>query len=261
MKPIKFTVPVWCLGLLFLFSSCFEITEEFTITDQGSGDYAMKIDMYRMIEMISALDDKGKLEEDEDFRNLTDTTVLFNDIVAQSEKMTEEEKRLFGPGSMRMRMLLAEKDFYFSFRFPFENSSNLTRLYQLTPGALGHMDYDKLNGGENKEGKDDSFKASPSSEMASSNPYFEVVAGNGFFEKKLKQEEWKIHLEKDSTALKMTELMEGSFMTTVVHLPSRVKKCDHPYAEISRDRKTVTFRFPFGDYVSKPELLSFRIEY
>ncbi len=245
---------------LFLFSSCFEITEEFTLNENGSGEYSMKLDMYKMMEMISSIGGGQEMNNDSGLNSIKDTTIHFRDAIEKSDEMTAEEKKLFRNGNMQMKMHLKEKDFYFRFLFPYQNFNDLSKIYRLTPKAMSSIDYKTLN--ESSSGSSgDKAPPEPSSEMAASNAYFELENSNGVFARKFKRDEWKNYSEKDSSFLQMNELMNGMYLTSVIHFPRPVKICNNPLAKISEDRKTVTFKFSFSDYSERPEALDFRIEY
>lgn len=59
----------------------------------------------------------------------------------------------------------------------------------------------------------------------------------------------------------MMPMLGSVYFTSVIHLPRPAKNVNHPYAQFSEDKKTVTFKFPFSDYIERPEVLNFRIEY
>lgn len=254
--------------LLFMLSSCFEITEEFTINENGSGEYAMKMDMYKMIEMISSMGGKDKMKDNKEFNEIKDTTVYFKNIVDTVSDLTAEEKALFKAGSMKMKMNLEEKQFFFRFNFPYSQQGDLQKIYDLTPKAMKDVDFKGLN--KKDEAKEQSEtegelktegSVEPRPEMADANQYFDILTGKDFFEKKIKKDEWKKHIDEDSTMKQMMPMLGSVYFTSVIHLPRPAKNVNHPYAQFSEDKKTVTFKFPFSDYIERPEVLNFRIEY
>lgn len=257
------------LFISVMFTSCFEITEEFTLNDDGSGEYAMKMDMYKMVEMIASMAGKDKLEGDKEFNKIQDTTILFKQSIDTIEEFSQEEKNLFRNGSMNMRVHLKEKEMLFRFKFPYTKEGDLQKIYNLTPKAMKGIDFKGLNKKEKEENNEEAEEESsgnggsvtPSPQMAESNQYFDLITGKGFFEKRIKMEEWKNYIEADSSLKQMMPMLGGVYVTSILHLPRPARNVSHPFAQLSADRKTVTLKFPFSDYMERPEVLNFRVEY
>ncbi|MBL7923150.1 MAG: hypothetical protein JNL88_03030, partial [Bacteroidia bacterium] len=81
MKNIR--ISFLALILLF-FSSCFDTIEEFTINEDGSGEFSVTMDMFKMFEMISSMGGEDKLKKDKDYETVKDSSFVFGDYLSQS---------------------------------------------------------------------------------------------------------------------------------------------------------------------------------
>ncbi|CAN5475885.1 hypothetical protein BH11BAC2_BH11BAC2_17810 [soil metagenome] len=272
--------------VLLFFTSCFDITEEFTVNDDGAGSYSMKLDMYKMVEMLAGMGGKdADMSQNKEFNEIKDTTVFFKNDIDTAYNLTPEEKALFRDGNAHVKMHLAEKEMYFNFNFPFKKSADLQEVYDKAPKAMAHikmdlkddkeeMDTSEKGKKKSKKNKDEEMEdlikpgidpnkmaTGPTNDAAKLNAYFKIQTGKGFFEKTVNEAELKNYLATDTTLLKMMPMMSSVYVYTIVHLPRPAKTVSHPYAKLSEDRKTVTLKFPFSDYSERPEVLNFRIEY
>ena len=242
--------------VMLLMSSCFDVTEEFTINKNGSGSYSMKMDMFKMVEMLAGMGGKESLENDKSFKEKKDTTVYFKDNITRAEDLTKEEKDLLVNSSARMKMSLSEKEFFMKFDFPVKAIKSFDQVYKLTPEALKYMKVDN-----NSESGDGMKMQTEGGDAAKTNQFFDIIAGDNYFEKRVKVEELKAYSAKDSSLQQMKAFMKDAKMISVVHAPQPIKKCGHPDALFSEDRKTVTLNFSYLDYLENPEKLNFRIEW
>ncbi|MBK7886241.1 MAG: hypothetical protein IPJ86_02735 [Bacteroidetes bacterium] len=92
MKKLRLLI---VCSTLFFFTSCFDTIEEFTINEDGSGEYSMKMDMFRMIEMMSEMGGKDNLSKNKDYNEVKDSSFLFKDFINEADNLTAEEKLCF----------------------------------------------------------------------------------------------------------------------------------------------------------------------
>lgn len=250
------------LPLLFL-TACFDTIEEFTIHEDGSGEYSMKMDMYKMIEMMSQFAGEKDLSNSKDFNEVKDSSFNFIDVIAEANTLSAEEKDIFKEGSFRMHMSLKDKETWLRYSFPYKNRGDLAKIYANGPKALeaaGKQMKPETTGNDathdgvmpNTGAANDVFK---------SGEFFELTNEKGLFEKKARVEALKAYTAKDSTLQQMLPMLGEAYSITIIHLPRPVKKIDHPNAQLSADKKTVTLKFPFTDLVERPEAMNFKIEY
>lgn len=260
MKKIRLVL--LALPLLF-FTSCFDTIEEFTINEDGSGTYSMKMDMFRMIEMMASMGGEDKLKNDKDFETVKDSSFLFKDYIDKADNLSKEEKDLFRDGSFSMHMSLKEKQSYFSYSFPYKGRAELVKIYNNGPKALEAIGKQVKpdDAGAGKGEKTGMPNPGASNDVFKGGEYFALTNENGVFSKKAKVEALKNYTNSDSTLKQMMPMLGNAYAITIVHLPRPAKKVDHPYASLSADKKTVTLKFPITDYFERPEVMDFKIEY
>lgn len=261
MKKLR---PLLLLGSLLFFTSCFDTIEEFTINEDGSGEYAMKMDMFRMIEMMSDFAGKDNHPGNKDFDEVKDSSFLFKDFIAEADHLTEEEKDLFRDGRFNMHMNMKEKELFFSYAFPFKKSDDLAKIYRNGPKvleAVGKKIAPGDSGAEKGNGSPVLPKAGATNDAFKGGEFFDLTHKQGLFSKKVKISAIKEYAAKDSSLKQMLPMLGSAYAITIVHLPRPAKRVDHPYAKLSEDKKTVTLKFPISDYFERPEIMDFKIEY
>jgi hypothetical protein len=260
------------ISILFLFSSCFDSVEEFTINEDGSGEYSMKMDMFKMIEMMSSIGGEDKLKEKEDYDKVEDSTFAFKEYIDAATDLSDEEKRLFRDGQFHMHMSLKEKVSFVKYSFPVKNRADMALVYSSSPKALAAVgnaakpaqsegDAASAKGPKSKPALPMMPKAGASNDVFRSGEFFTLENSNGVFSKTVKPEAMKEYIAKDSTLKQMLPMIGNAYSITIVHLPRPAKKVDHSMATLSADRKTVTLKISYTDYFERPELMNFRVEY
>lgn len=76
-------------------SGCFEMNEELEVNANGSGNFAVKMDMSQMVDMMQAFIpaaelEKAKLEESKD------TTIQMKELIDTATNISSEKKRCYG---------------------------------------------------------------------------------------------------------------------------------------------------------------------
>lgn len=245
------------ISVCWLISRC-NITEEYTIKEDGSGQFTMNIDMYKMIDMMQSFGKNDSSDENKMSKEKArDTVIYLRKQIDEAKELTAEQKRLFRDGSLDVVMNFEKKKFFFNINFPFKNQADLIKIYSTYPEALRYVDFKQAMGEDSSKGR----MMGDADKMTMGNQYMELIAGNGFLERKIDPEKMKTYMEKDTTLKMMSPMMSGVYISTVIHLPRPVKKVENPYAQVSEDKKTVTFKFPFSDYTERPEVMKYRIEY
>lgn len=250
---------------LLTFSSCFDITEEFTLNADGSGEYSMTMDMYRMIEMMSSIAGEKSLKGNKDYDQVMDSSFSFKSMIDTAQSLTEEQRRLFRDAGFRMRMHLREKQSYMRFRFPYSNPEDLTKLYADAPVAMDVVGSKKTEVNDAAALKPGRSTVMPQNgaarDITRSNSYYTIRHSRNFFEKRIDTTAFKAYLEKDSMMLQMAPMMEEAKMVTVIHLPRPAARVEGKSASLSKDRKTLTLSCTFGEYFLHPELLDVKVDY
>jgi hypothetical protein len=267
----KLRIPFLAL-ILFSLSSCFDIVEEFTIHEDGTGEYAMKMDMSKMMDMITSM---GKNAPDKAMKEIgesKDTTIYMKDVLDENKELTAEQKEILKNGTLLMRMNAEAKEMFFKFNYPFKDESDLQKLYQCSDQAMKSANISNLikkEGEDKKKSKKDNSENimpglgnnNPAGNILASNQYCKLSVTKSSFEKIVDKEKMKAGFDADSSLKMMLPMLGGTYVTTIVHLPRPAKNVENPLAELSADRMTVTIKYPFSDYTERPGLLNLKINY
>ena len=97
----------------FCFTACIDITEEFEVRKDGSGQMNIKSDMGKLFELVK------QFATDEDLQKegmaAKDTTIQFKSLLDSTSGLSAEEKELLRDGSIHMKMnmkLLIENEIW-----------------------------------------------------------------------------------------------------------------------------------------------------
>jgi hypothetical protein len=260
---MKFVKTLFVALLSFCFIGCFEMEEELTINEDGSGVISAKSDMGQMLQMLASMPMDDSMKKKKDWDRKIDTTIAFKPILDTLKGMTAAEKKLFENSSMRVNMHMQESVLNMQATFPFTSLTNFMKMRKL-------MEKFKSNTKNmpNPMGDD----GSPMGEMTSGNKnpmdaldgLMIYTARKGFLSRTYdpaKKKEMMQGLKSEGMAREGMEMLEQMKYNTVLHLPRPVKKISNKLAELSADKKTVTIRASFADMVKKPQTLLFTIEY
>lgn len=249
------------IAILLIASGCFNTTEDFTISANGSGVYAMKMDMSGMFDMIEAMqamagdDSEGSEALGKGLSSLDknmDTVIRLGSFTDTATTLTAEEKNLMKDATMRMVMNKAEKQFVLDLKFPYQKLADVSKIMALSQkngGTMGKM----FGGGGNGE-----MPATP--EFGG---IFDYVFEDGLLQKKLNEAAYN-QLKSSPQFEQMSEaksMMESASMSSVIRLPRKAKKTEGTGITLSEDGRTVTVKGSFTDMFDNPKALTFRIEY
>lgn len=256
MKTLKLLLAaVGCV----MFASCLEINEEVQIKDNGSGQVSTTMDMSQLIDMMQAM---GGEEFEKKKDEKLDSVVYFKDIVDTAKNLTKDQKALMRDGKMRIKMNMADKQFFINMQYPFSSLENLQKLNNAmsSKGGVGFGSLMKnAMGGQGN----DAPAAGENDEMDQLLGIFDYNVSNGLIKKTVNPE--KLKKLKDNP--KMAEMQQGASMGIEVlynvtyKLPRPVKRVDNAKAKLSDDKKTVTLRTNLMEIFEKPEQFAFTIEY
>lgn len=258
MKALKFLV--FCLLTSFL-SGCFEMNEEFNVNENGSGNFAVNMDMGQLLDMMKSFMPPEELEKAGDKR---DTIINMKDLVDTSTSLTPENKALLREGTLRMQMNMQEKIFKVNMMYPFKNIDNLQKLYSsLGSGASGMGGL--LNGMQgNSPAMGSMGGAHP--DMKGISSYFDLSTKKNSITRKLNKDKYAALLNDSMMQqVKQMGMLGGGLgevkMNTVIKLPAAAKKVTGSKAELSTDKKTILLRNNLMDIFEHPEVFEFSVEY
>ena len=255
MKMYKFLL---LLLIPITFTGCLEINEDITVSKAGAGNYAMKMDMGQLIDMMQSFipeDQKAEIERPRD------TTVLLKDYLDTATSLTAEQKSLLRDGSMHLNMNMAQKIMKMEMMYPFTSPANLQKLYvnlDKSAGGFGNMLGAMGGGGGNAP------MQSPNLNKISS--YYDLLADKSSISRKLNKERFAA-MQNDSmmSQLKdmsgMAGMMGDMKMNMTIHLPAAARSITGSKASLSADKKTVTVQNNMLDVFEHPEYFEFSVQY
>jgi hypothetical protein len=258
MKILKFILP---LALAFSMAGCLDIEETVEVKKDGSGKFAMDMDMSQMIEMLQTY--MGKDEMAKKGMEKMDTTIFMKDLVDTLSGMSADKKALLRPGSIHIKMDVDAKVFTTHMSFPYNNQADLQKLYSaMSDGSLGTTRlFNGLTPGGGNPAATDS--PSPSPDINQFNGMYDFTAKDGLMTKQLNPDKFKaLQADPQMAQIKQASQMgvEINYTSTIV-LPRPVKKVDNPLAKLSEDKRTVTIKYNLMDVFDHPEKFNYSIEY
>ncbi|MBL7793263.1 MAG: hypothetical protein JNK77_13115 [Saprospiraceae bacterium] len=210
--------------LMFGLTACFDIVEEVHLERNGSGKYAINVDMSSMFKdpfmkgMMAESLQQGGAEADME----KDTMIYFKDEPKLAD-LDAKDRKVLEKLTMHMVMSESQEKMLIQMEFPF---SNVSEIAQLTK-ALKNMDTGGGMGGFMGSGG----MMTPGGEAA-----FELSKG------KLKRLPMPAaeKLEEDENMAFMKMFLESANYKTIYHLPGKVKKASFSNAEVDGSTVTVT---------------------
>ena len=255
------------------YTSCIDTEERIILNKDNSGTYQLTMDMGNMLKMVSQMG--GNQKDSAKLKEKKDSIIYFKSFVDTSSKLNAEEKEMLRDGSLRIKADESKNEMNIVISLPFKNISQLPKLRQTYMAALdktGVMDKldnkhknndnsDEADGGD--EIPKDMGNATKSLNPAAEAYTFSATPGkisNKFTNKEL----FETKIAQDSTVQMMQQLsaMMGDMnYKTVFVLPKPVKKYSGNNAEISADKKTVTFKTTITNLLNRPAAGEFELEY
>lgn len=213
------------MSIVFVFTSCMDITEEFTFNKDGSGMAVYTVDMSKMINMIKAM---SKGDTSNPYQKSLDS--MFDNL--------EQMKQL-------------------------ETISGITEVKNLSNAELGIMSYsyrfkniESLNKALNSRDENSKYNLPTEGETLKENKF---TLNNKSLVRAYKRENKK---EKgDETTKKMAEMMfKDARYTTIYHFEQTIKKAKGSEVDVSDDKHTVQMRMEMLSILSGASNLSCRIK-
>lgn len=213
------------LGLLLsTLTGCFDLHEEISLNKDGSGSYAMTLDLSEMLDMLASFS--------EDETEAKDSIRLSMDSV-----MTEAKEKLEAVrGISKVRTEMQDGKVLLSYAFASIEALNEAQLLQM-------------------EDEEDRLSLSESSRYQFARGSFRRRGlPKGFMD----EEEDEL----DESSLQMARMFFGDAkFTTVVHLPGKVKEVNSENALISDRKRTVTQEIPMMDILDEKADLDLEIRF
>lgn len=261
MKNLKFALVFLVAGIL---SSCLDTEEKIVMNANNSGNYALSIDLSKMLEMAASMG--GDQSGPDKVKQKKDTTIYIKDMLNNAENLSAEEKALYKDATINVKLDEVQNQMKIVMSTPFNNASDLMEIKKNFPGVMNKLKaFEKATG---EEGKEPGDGADMKMGAKSTNPVgdqFSFLAGKGIISNTINDiEAYKKNVAADSSLNMMTQMtsMTGDFnYRTIIVLPKAVKKYDGPGSIISPDKKTITFNTTLSEMLEHPEKVSYTVSY
>lgn len=243
------------LGFSFLIAvltSC-TFTENITINDNGTGNFAVDMDGSALMEMAG---DQIGNQMGADAKKDIDSTFTFKqlfadkkDSIAKMSPEAQQEIKKLENFVVHTKMSAEKKQFLMTFTTDFKNVNELQDILQ-TASTL-----QKLEGG--------AAAASPmGSGFGNNNSKLSYTYDGKKFIRKATIDQQKLKEVKKDSAAAMSKMMFASSNYVIkYHFPKKIKKVSNPNALFSDDRKSITIQYTFTDYMENPDKLNFEVEF
>lgn len=245
---MKKTLFILFIAASMTFTSCINILEEMFLNKDGSGKYAMTIDMSALMESSTremlksfAQEEGAEIPEDKDTPPTeVDTLIMFKDMPA---KMRGDLSRPDFYNKVAMKMLASESKeiMKITFLLDFDNADDIDYFLKNMDKLMASAnDEESPLGGMGGKGM--------GSMLPSAGKDYRLFDISKKLLKRYKAPAPAENMEEDENMAMMKMFMAGAEYTTVYHFPGKVKSATNPNAKI--DGKTVTIK---GDLLEMME--------
>ena len=260
MKKIIF---ILSLCVTITFAGCFDIINESTINEDGSGVYSNTTNMGSLINLLKMMGGEDKMKELEKINK--DSTISLSHLKDSIENISDLEKKLIEHATLRINFNFPEEIMAITITIPYDKQSDMAAVSRII-AETGKKTFDKEMGkmlpglgGEEQMG----MSSSNNNSMPDINVYFDFIYENGKMSKKLNQARYATVL--DDPLLKsmkeMSQLGSPMMLKTVFNLPRPVKKAEGIGLKVADNKKKVTIEATIDDFFESPEKLEYEIEY
>lgn len=251
-------VMICCLAAL----GCYEVNEEISINDDGSGIYNTKMDMSQLLEMMQSFATEEKIKE-EGLDKAIDTTFVIGDMLDSAKQMTADQKALLKDGRMHLQMNMKDKVFKIDLNVPYKDFASLQKLLA-GQGATGGAISQAVKGMfDSKSGGLDEDDPGGNHDFDDFSSVYDVSVTKGLISRKVNLA--RLDSLKAKPGMDQLKQISSSGMeilyTTTIRLPRPVKKSDNTNFKLSDDKKTITLKYNLLDMFETPEKFSYTIEY
>lgn len=228
--------------------SC-QFTENMVLNEDGSGTISVEVDMSEMMAFGGS--------------QMGDSALVEMDTIIYVKQFLEEKKDSIAMLSKEQQLKLKKLENY-NIRIKVDSESsemiyNLSTTFKTVSEAN-----DLLNGmdqigdfvpGINQD-SDQSEKEDNTPNIIGVNYSYE----NGIFKRDAYIKDKELHQKEVDSLKQAAAFLGGANFTLNYTFPQPVKKISNPAATLSTDKKTLTLKKPFTDYIKNPDLLDLEVE-
>jgi hypothetical protein len=262
MKRIKFIIAILTVCVL---SSCLNIEEKISLNNDNSGNYALSIDMSKLLQTISSM---GQGADSAYKDKKMDSTIFLKNYIDTATNLTAQEKALYRNSTLDVKIDMPNNVMKIKINCPFTAINDLPTIKKNLFAVIGKLDVTKAATNSLTQGNALPPGTNLGSAAQSGSPIaqfftFAVTPGKISYTINNKAGLQK-EMASDSIAqMKQMSMFMGDFVfNTIFVLPKAAKKFSGPGMSISDDKKTITFKRRFDDlFGDNPEILEYKIEY
>lgn len=253
------------LGLFTLVfgSGCFDITQESTINEDGSGVIVNKTDMSGLIGMMKMM---GGNDMNKTGDIVKDSTISLAFLKDSLPGLDDKEKALLDNATLNTILNTADEKLEIIFRFPYNEPADMQRVTGLLAKAWPKAMESQMKALMPDEGAGNPMEfGGPGYRETESNmeDYFIKINENGKLSRKINKEKYE-QLKDDQGMKALQQISQmGTPMTlqTIYNLPRPVKKAEGKGVKLSDDKKKVTISATIDDLFDDPSKFEYEIEY
>lgn len=261
---MKKIIPVILLSFSVFLTGCLEITQELTVSKDGSGTLSSTTDMSQMMSMLIQM--AGDKIGDQKFN--MDTTIQFKSLLDSIKDISPANKELLKDGLIHVVMKMDDNKYLANTSVPFKKVGDVEKINLAMQKEVNGKVLDKAMKEAMKENKglgDSSMMNNQQGTPQMSLPenYFTLSCKDGMISRMANKEKLKT-LNDDETLNQMKQMSSmGAPLKTnlVINLPRPAKKVEGKNVKLSDDKKKLTIENELNDLFDDPSLYEFKVEY
>lgn len=250
---------------LFFFTAltitgCFEVTQESTIHEDGSGIYTSSTDLGAMIGMLKSM---GGADAKEIENIKKDTLVSLAYLIDSIGTLSDAEKKLLGKATLKILFNAADEKMLLAFSFPYNHPSDMATINELLKKTRTRAITKELESLSPGSGMGGDQGANEKDGVPDLDTYFDYVYSSGKISKILNKGKYA-GIANDQGMKSLQEMGQmGAPMTlrTVINLPHPAKKAEGKGLKLSDDKMKITIEGSLDDLFDHPETFEYEIEY
>ena len=249
-RKIFLAAALMCL----MFVSCLDTEEKISLNADNSGTYQLNMDMGKMLEQMKAFMPQSDSLLPKDAQ---DKIVPLVELI---DSTSPQQQALFKEGTMLVHSNQDSNELSITFLVPFKNTKDLASIKQ---HLLEIIDLKKMSEGVSGAAGIGDEATKGMAVITPTNNGFKFSAGNHEISNQLSNRTALDSILSDQSIqqLRMLSFMGGINYKTVFELPSPVKNYKGQAANISDDRKTVTFTNTLNELFDTPDAFEYKVSW
>ncbi len=233
--------------ITIIITSCV-FTEEIHVKKDGSGTYAFKMNMSKMMEAMGDMKQNDSIKKESE---KIDSILYFKDILKDKKdsiaKLSKEEQDLMKSlEDLKIHMKVDEekKQMNMDFLFDFKHLNELKNMNERVQKAQALSD---------KKQQNSNFQSNANVDYSFKNKTFTRKVTL----KDLSKEELEAY---EANLKQASSMMDGMIYRIVYHFDNKIKSVSIDGAKFSEDKKSLTIEMPMDTVMKNPLLLNFEVK-